>query len=71
MGVGGGIAWSLEPGGGEHPRLRQGSQDFPGSTIDKKSTCQCRRHRFDPWSRKIPYSAEQLSPSTTTTEPVL
>ena len=21
----------------------------------KESTCQCRRHRFDPWSRKIPW----------------
>ena len=28
----------------------------------KESTCQCRRHRFDPWSRKIPHSSEQLKP---------
>ena len=35
----------------------------------KESTCQCRRHRFNPWSRKIPHAAEQLSPCTTTTEP--
>jgi len=21
----------------------------------KESTCQCRRHRFDPWDRKIPW----------------
>ena len=34
-------------------------------------TCQCRRHRFDPLSRKIPHATEQLSPCTTTTEPVL
>ena len=33
--------------------------------------CQCRGHEFEPWSRKIPYAAEQLSPCTTTTEPVL
>ena len=26
---------------------------------------------FDPWSGKIPHAAEQLSPCTTTTEPVL
>ena len=33
-------------------------------------TCQCREHGFDPWSRKIPYAEEQLSPCTTTTKPV-
>ena len=27
--------------------------------------------RFEPWSRKIPHAAEQLSPCTTATEPVL
>ena len=26
---------------------------------------------FEPWSRKIPHAAEQLSPCATTTEPVL
>ena len=35
-----------------------------------ESTCQCRGHEFDPWSGKIPHAAEQLSPCTTTTEPV-
>ena len=25
----------------------------------KKSTCQCRRHRFDPWSGNIPHTSEQ------------
>ena len=32
--------------------------DFPGSTSDKESGCQCRRckrHRFDPWVGKIPW----------------
>ena len=29
-----------------------------------RSTCQCRRHGFDPWSRKIPHAVEQLSPRT-------
>ena len=36
----------------------------------KESACQCRGHRFDPWSRKIPRPAcaSQLpSPRTTTT----
>ena len=27
-------------------------------------------HRFDPWSKMIPYATQQLSPSTTITEPV-
>ena len=33
-----------------------------------RSTCQCREHEFDPWSRKIPRAAEQLSLCATTTE---
>ena len=36
-----------------------------------ESACQFRGHRFEPWSRKIPHAARQLSPCTTTTEPVL
>ena len=47
-----------------------------------ESTCECRRHGFDPWSRRIPHALEQLSlcapvieavlwsPGATTTEPV-
>ena len=27
--------------------------------------CQCRGHKFDPWSRKTPHTTEQLSPWTT------
>ena len=34
-----------------------------------KCACQSRGHRFDLWFRKIPHAPEQLSPSTTTTEP--
>ena len=37
----------------------------------EKFSCQRRRHRFDPWSGKIPHASEQMSPRTTTTEPVL
>ena len=33
-----------------------------------QSTCQCRGHRFSPWSRKTPHASEQLSPWTTATE---
>ena len=36
-----------------------------------ESSCQRRGHGFEPWSRKIPHAAEQLSPCTTTTEPAL
>ena len=27
----------------------------------KETTCRCRRHRFDPWSGKIPHAEKQLS----------
>jgi len=37
----------------------------------KESTCQCRRHGFNSWSRKIPPASEQQSPCPTTTKPVL
>ena len=43
---------------------------FPsGAVVKKESACQCRGHRFEPWSRKIPHAAEQLSPCAITTEP--
>ena len=35
----------------------------------QESASQSREHGFNPWSRKIPHGAEQLSPCTTTTEP--
>ena len=28
---------------------------LPGGTSGKETTCQCRRHRFNPWVRKIPW----------------
>ena len=37
----------------------------------KESTCQCWRHGFDPWSRRIPPAMGQLSLCATTTEPML
>ena len=37
----------------------------------KEVTCQCRRHGFDPWSGKISHAMKQLSPWTTSIEPVL
>ena len=39
---------------------------LPGWLSGKESDCQCRRHEFNPWSRKIPHAVEQLSPRTTT-----
>ena len=34
-----------------------------------ESTCQCKRHRFDTWSRKMPHAARQLSLCTTSAGP--
>ena len=48
-------------------KLRWG---LPGDLVVKSPSWQCRRHRFDPWSRKIPHAAEQLSLWATTIEPV-
>ena len=33
---------------------------FPGGSDGKESTCQCRRHEFDPWVRKITWRRECL-----------
>ena len=33
-----------------------------------ESTCQCRGHGFEPWSRRIPHAAEQLGPCATSTD---
>ena len=38
---------------------------------DKESACQCSRHGFNPWSRKIPHAVEQLRHCATTIESVL
>ena len=37
----------------------------------QESICQSWGHRFDSWSRKIPYASEQLSPYATAPEPAL
>ena len=36
-----------------------------------ESACQCREHRLESWSGKIPHAMEQLSLCATTTEPAL
>ena len=33
----------------------------PGGASGKESTCQCRRHGFDPWVRKIPWNRKWQS----------
>ena len=47
------------------------NQGLPWWLSGKESDCQCRRHRFNPWSGKIRHAVEQLSLCTTTSEPVL
>ena len=38
------------------PNMERLLQGFPGALPwGKESTCQCRRHRFNLWSRKIPH----------------
>ena len=44
------------------PVIKIFPQGFPCWLSSKESACQCRRCKFDPWSRKIPHAAEQLSP---------
>ena len=33
-------------------------QGFPGGSDSKESACKCRRHRFDPWVRKVTWKRE-------------
>ena len=33
---------------------------FPGDSVVKESTCQCRGHRFDPWSGKIAHATKPM-----------
>ena len=45
--------------------LRKESLKLPWWLSGKEPACQCRRHRFDLWSRKIPHAREQPSLCTT------
>ena len=40
-------------------------EGFSGGSVVKNSPTKCRRHGFDPWSRKIPH-VEQLNPCAAT-----
>ena len=44
-------------------------QGLPWWCSGWESACQCRGHRFEPWSGKIPHATEQLGPWATITEP--
>ena len=45
-------------------------KELPWWLSGKESTCQCRGHWFNPWSRKIPHAMGQLSLCATTPEAV-
>ena len=51
------------------PAFLHGSGVKKKKPQQKKPTYQCRRHRFNPWSGKIPYPLGQLILGATTTEP--
>ena len=48
--------------------LKMLCRGLPRWLSGKESNLQCRRHQFDPWSRKIPHAAGQLSPCAVATE---
>ena len=51
--------------------LKRHYSEAPWWLSNKEFACHCRRHGFDPWSRKILHVMGKLSPWATTTEPVL
>ena len=52
------IARALDEKVGEMEVGKKEGQGLPCWISGKESTYQCRRHRFDPWSRKIPHFVE-------------
>ena len=50
------------------PKHRICTLRLPCWLRSEESTCQCRKHRFDPWPKKIPHATKQLRPCATTTE---
>ena len=55
----------------DHFSTQKPSLGLPWWLSSKESACQCRRHGFNPWFRKIPYAVEQPSLSATTVQPEL
>ena len=62
-----GLPWS--PHLSEHPH-KFTTRGLPWWFSGKGSACQCRRCGFNAWSGRILRASEQLSPCTTTTEPM-
>ena len=60
--------WKAPKDGGQLPK-KPNRWGLPWWHSGWESACQCRGHRFEPWSGKIPHAAEQLGPWATTTEP--
>ena len=54
-----------------HSGIEKLAEDFHRGPVAENPPANAGDHRFDPWSGKIPHATEQLSPSATTTEPVL
>ena len=52
-------------------RIQRLFKGFPCGAVVGNLPPNSRGHGFNPWSRKIPHAAEQLSQCTTTTERVL
>ena len=50
-----------------YPGLKS-SLGLPWWLSGEESACHCRKHRIDPWSRKIPTCGSATKPMTTTTE---
>ena len=50
--------------------IRNKAWGFPGGSVVKNPPANV-ENRFDAWSRKTPYAAEQLNLCATTTEPGL
>ena len=74
--VGGGEWCSINTQrGGRHSNivvcLLKCNHELPWWFSGGESSCQCRRHGFDPWPRRTPHAAGHLSPCPTTVEPVL
>ena len=66
------MAWNISKGKSNHvtaqlknssviPCYSSTEMGFPGgAVVKKKSTCQCRTPKFDPWVGKIPWRKKQL-----------
>ena len=54
---------------GHHKTFKKPYLGLPWWRSGWESACQCRAHRLEPWSGKIPHAAEQLGPWATITEP--